>query len=83
MLGLIARYMTEPARCPKCNSRLEEKVEFITLKSSYSGSNISMGSLDAYYGSVEFFSAPDSIITIKYLKCSNPECGYLFRKPID
>jgi len=67
-------------RCPLCGSELIEEVETVSLKGATSGSNVSKGSFDAYYGSVDFYVAPSSEIRIRYYKCSNPDCPYLKRK---
>jgi hypothetical protein len=67
-------------KCPLCGSELIETMETVSLKEATSGSNISGGSLDAYYGSVDFYVAPNSEIRITYYKCSNPNCPYLSRK---
>lgn len=72
--------MSRLPRCPLCDSELIEKVETVALKGVPTGSSVSSGSFDAYYGSVDFYAAPGSEIRIRYYKCSNPDCPYLRRK---
>jgi hypothetical protein len=70
----------ELSRCPLCGCELIEEVETVSLRGTASGSSVAGGSLDAYYGSVDFYVASGSEIIIRYYKCSNPDCPYLRRK---
>jgi ribosomal protein S27E len=48
-------------KCPNCDSELIEIVRASPVD---------------YSGSIDVFIVPDSEISIKYYKCSNPECPY-------
>jgi len=67
-------------KCPMCGSELVEDLKFVSVKGVASGSNVTGGSLDAYYGSVDVYVVPNSEIRIRYYKCSNPDCPYLRRQ---
>jgi hypothetical protein len=70
----------ELPKCPLCGSELIEELKSVSLKGVASGSNVTGGSLDAYYGSVDFHVAAGSEINIRYYKCSNSDCPYLKRE---
>lgn len=67
-------------KCPMCGSELIEELKSVSVKGVASGSNVTGGSLDAYYGSVDIYVTPSSEILIRYYKCSNPHCAYLKRQ---
>jgi hypothetical protein len=72
--------MIEMQKCPMCGSELIEELKSASVKGVASGSNVTRGSLDAYYGSVDVYATSSPEIHIRYYKCSNPNCPYLKRQ---
>lgn len=64
--------MIEVPKCPLCGSELIEMVE----RKVSSGSNVVGTSVYDYSGSIDVYIAPNSEISIRYYKCSNPDCPY-------
>jgi len=75
--------MVKVPKCPLCNSELIEKVESVSVRGTASGSTVHGSSIDTYKGSIDVFITPGSEISIKYYRCSNPDCPYLRREIIN
>lgn len=59
-------------KCPFCGSELIKRVERMVSP----GSNVVGTSVYDYSGSIDVNIAPGSEISIRYYKCSNPDCPY-------
>jgi hypothetical protein len=64
--------MIKVPKCPLCGSELIEIVE----SGRSSGSKTVGASPADYSGSIDVFIAPNTEISIRYYKCSNPDCPY-------
>ncbi len=69
----------EVLKCPRCNYELIQTTEHVSMVNATSGTKVVGGSTSVYEGSIDFYVAPGAEITIKYYKCSNPDCPYLKR----